>query len=219
MQNYKELFSRIASWLNPGGLLFFHIFVHCRGLPYHYEVRLRSWALVMMWWWLYCRCRCCHRRCRRLRFQRRGCHTGGCRLPSLLVPDFDAISMGLQVQGEDDWMTKFFFAGGTMVSEATGCTWIACAAVSGWFCFWRSWGTITRQGCTMCTPRGLAVSLKHLATRQLPSRAGQAPPATNGTNRCLDRLPGMPVAASYQLTCCYKQHASVVNNCSPHSIA
>jgi hypothetical protein len=37
-QNYKALFSRIAKWLRPGGLLFFHIFVHARGLPYHYEV-------------------------------------------------------------------------------------------------------------------------------------------------------------------------------------
>lgn len=37
-QNYKELFRRIASWLRPEGLLFFHIFVHARGLPYHYEV-------------------------------------------------------------------------------------------------------------------------------------------------------------------------------------
>lgn len=57
MKNYAELFRRIASWLRPAGLLFFHIFVHSRGLPYHYEV-----------------------------------------------------------QGEDDWMTKFFFAGGTMPS-------------------------------------------------------------------------------------------------------
>lgn len=39
LQNYAELFRRIASWLRPGGLLFFHIFVHSRGLPYHYEVR------------------------------------------------------------------------------------------------------------------------------------------------------------------------------------
>ncbi|KAI3425235.1 hypothetical protein D9Q98_009003 [Chlorella vulgaris] len=57
MKNYKVLFSRIAKWLRPGGLLFFHIFVHARGLPYHYEV-----------------------------------------------------------QGEDDWMTKYFFSGGTMPS-------------------------------------------------------------------------------------------------------
>lgn len=57
MKNYQELFRRIASWLNPHGLLFFHIFCHCRGLPYHYEV-----------------------------------------------------------QGEDDWMAKYFFSGGTMPS-------------------------------------------------------------------------------------------------------
>lgn len=57
MKNYKELFGRIAAWLAPRGLLFFHIFVHARGLPYHFEV-----------------------------------------------------------QGEDDWMTKYFFSGGTMPS-------------------------------------------------------------------------------------------------------
>jgi cyclopropane fatty-acyl-phospholipid synthase-like methyltransferase len=33
LQNYRELFRRIASWLRPEGLLFFHIFVHARGLP------------------------------------------------------------------------------------------------------------------------------------------------------------------------------------------
>lgn len=37
-QNYKELFRRVSTWLRPGGLLFFHIFVHSRGLPYHFEV-------------------------------------------------------------------------------------------------------------------------------------------------------------------------------------
>ncbi len=42
LQNYKVLFGRIASWLAPTGLLFFHIFVHARGLPYHYEV----WPVV-----------------------------------------------------------------------------------------------------------------------------------------------------------------------------
>lgn len=57
MKNYQELFRRIASWLNPGGLLFFHIFVHARGLPYHFEVN-----------------------------------------------------------GPADWMTKYFFSGGTMPS-------------------------------------------------------------------------------------------------------
>lgn len=57
MKNYKELMKRISSWLVPGGKLFVHIFVHRKGLPYHYEVH-----------------------------------------------------------GEDDWMTKYFFEGGTMPS-------------------------------------------------------------------------------------------------------
>ncbi|PSC74985.1 cyclopropane-fatty-acyl-phospholipid synthase [Micractinium conductrix] len=39
MKNYSELFRRISVWLRPGGLLFFHIFVRCRGLPYHFEVQ------------------------------------------------------------------------------------------------------------------------------------------------------------------------------------
>jgi cyclopropane fatty-acyl-phospholipid synthase-like methyltransferase len=42
LQNYRELFRRISTWLAPEGLLFFHIFVHARGLPYHYEVRVPS---------------------------------------------------------------------------------------------------------------------------------------------------------------------------------
>lgn len=57
MKNYKTLLHRVASWLNTGGKLFVHIFVHNKGLPYHYEVN-----------------------------------------------------------GEDDWMTKYFFSGGTMPS-------------------------------------------------------------------------------------------------------
>ena len=57
MKNYQELLSRVARWLRPGGRLFVHIFVHAKGLPWHYEV-----------------------------------------------------------QGPDDWMTQYFFAGGTMPS-------------------------------------------------------------------------------------------------------
>ena len=58
MKNYQELLKRISSWLKPGGLLFVHIFVHKKGLPYHYLV-----------------------------------------------------------ESEEDWMTKYFFAGGTMPSS------------------------------------------------------------------------------------------------------
>ena len=36
VKNYGELLRRIASWLNPGGRLFVHMFVH-RELAYHYE--------------------------------------------------------------------------------------------------------------------------------------------------------------------------------------
>lgn len=37
MKNYKELLKRIATWLKPGGMLFVHIFVHRKGLPFHYK--------------------------------------------------------------------------------------------------------------------------------------------------------------------------------------
>lgn len=57
MKNYDELLRRISTWLVPGGKLFVHIFVHRKGLPYHYEV-----------------------------------------------------------ESEADWMTKYFFSGGTMPS-------------------------------------------------------------------------------------------------------
>ena len=57
LKNYQEMLKRVASWLQPNGKLFIHIFVHRLGLPYHYEVN-----------------------------------------------------------GPDDWMTKYFFAGGTMPS-------------------------------------------------------------------------------------------------------
>jgi cyclopropane-fatty-acyl-phospholipid synthase len=53
MKNYRTLLRRISSWLRPGGLCFVHIFVHQKGLPFHYLV-----------------------------------------------------------ESEDDWMTKYFFAGG-----------------------------------------------------------------------------------------------------------
>ena len=56
MKNYEILLSRVASWLNGGGKLFLHIFVH-KSLPYHFEV-----------------------------------------------------------ESEADWMTKYFFSGGTMPS-------------------------------------------------------------------------------------------------------
>mgnify|MGYP006272560133 CR=1 FL=1 len=36
VQNHPQLFSRIASWLNPGGLLFFHVFCH-RDLLYSFD--------------------------------------------------------------------------------------------------------------------------------------------------------------------------------------
>jgi cyclopropane-fatty-acyl-phospholipid synthase len=36
MRNYPELMRRIATWLEPGGLLFVHIFCH-RAFPYFYE--------------------------------------------------------------------------------------------------------------------------------------------------------------------------------------
>lgn len=38
MRNWKALFARIAGWLRPDGLLFFHIFTH-RQYAYAYEVR------------------------------------------------------------------------------------------------------------------------------------------------------------------------------------
>ena len=38
MRNHRELFSRIANWLKPGGLFFMHIFVH-RCQPYLFEVK------------------------------------------------------------------------------------------------------------------------------------------------------------------------------------
>ncbi len=58
MKNYGALLSKVASWLNPQGLLFVHIFAH-RTLTYHFEDH-----------------------------------------------------------GDDDWMTRYFFSGGTMPSEA-----------------------------------------------------------------------------------------------------
>ncbi|MDP0499567.1 MAG: class I SAM-dependent methyltransferase [Verrucomicrobiota bacterium JB022] len=36
MKNYRQLMKRIASWLNPGGKLFVHIFVH-HTFAYHFE--------------------------------------------------------------------------------------------------------------------------------------------------------------------------------------
>ena len=41
MRNWRELFARIARWLRPEGLLFFHIFTHHQ-YAYAYEVRDRS---------------------------------------------------------------------------------------------------------------------------------------------------------------------------------
>jgi cyclopropane-fatty-acyl-phospholipid synthase len=41
MRNYQTLLARIASWLNPGGKLFVHIFCH-RELMYPFEVKGRS---------------------------------------------------------------------------------------------------------------------------------------------------------------------------------
>lgn len=38
MKNYETLLRRISSWLKPGGMLFVHIFVHQKGLPFHYVV-------------------------------------------------------------------------------------------------------------------------------------------------------------------------------------
>ncbi len=38
MKNYRELFSRIAGWLRPGGCFFMHIFTH-RNTPYHFVAR------------------------------------------------------------------------------------------------------------------------------------------------------------------------------------
>jgi cyclopropane-fatty-acyl-phospholipid synthase len=38
MRNYRELMRRIASWMNPGGLLFIHIFTH-RAFAYAFEDR------------------------------------------------------------------------------------------------------------------------------------------------------------------------------------
>lgn len=37
MRNYQVLYSKVASWLNPGGKFFKHIFVH-RSTPYAFEV-------------------------------------------------------------------------------------------------------------------------------------------------------------------------------------
>jgi cyclopropane-fatty-acyl-phospholipid synthase len=41
MRNYQTLLGRIASWLNPGGTLFVHIFTHHR-FAYTFEVRDES---------------------------------------------------------------------------------------------------------------------------------------------------------------------------------
>eukprot|EP00879_Flechtneria_rotunda_P012911 GHRR01013484.1.p1 GENE.GHRR01013484.1~~GHRR01013484.1.p1 ORF type:complete len:380 (+),score=109.41 GHRR01013484.1:212-1351(+) len=41
MKNYQELLRRISTWLQPGGLLFVHIFCH-KSQPYHFEVRDES---------------------------------------------------------------------------------------------------------------------------------------------------------------------------------
>jgi cyclopropane-fatty-acyl-phospholipid synthase len=38
MKNYQVLFSRIAGWLRPGGLMFVHIFTH-QNLSYHFVAR------------------------------------------------------------------------------------------------------------------------------------------------------------------------------------
>ena len=38
MRNHKQLFKKISSWLNPGGLFFMHIFVH-KTQPYLFEVQ------------------------------------------------------------------------------------------------------------------------------------------------------------------------------------
>jgi len=57
MRNYDQLLKNINGWLNPGGKLFVHIFVHAH-FPYKYEVK-----------------------------------------------------------DQTDWMTKYFFSGGTMPSE------------------------------------------------------------------------------------------------------
>jgi len=41
VRNYQRLFRKVASWVNPGGLLFVHIFTHHR-FAYPFEVRDRS---------------------------------------------------------------------------------------------------------------------------------------------------------------------------------
>ncbi|GLC36220.1 hypothetical protein PLESTB_001367300 [Pleodorina starrii] len=56
MKNYQKLLGKVSRWLQPGGKLFVHIFVH-RSMPYHFEVT-----------------------------------------------------------SEEDWMSKYFFTGGTMPS-------------------------------------------------------------------------------------------------------
>jgi cyclopropane-fatty-acyl-phospholipid synthase len=38
MRNWRELFNRVAGWLNPGGKFFMHVFVH-RSVPYAFEAR------------------------------------------------------------------------------------------------------------------------------------------------------------------------------------
>lgn len=115
VQNYKELFGRIAAWLAPRGLLFFHIFVHARGLPYHFEasgtaprVPPRPACPVLCLWAL-----------------PPGALAGqDPQAPALPTRPGHQPSRGpcplascdAQVQGEDDWMTKYFFSGGTMPS-------------------------------------------------------------------------------------------------------
>ena len=41
MRNYRALFSRISTWLKPGGRFFMHIFCH-RDVPYAFEDRNRT---------------------------------------------------------------------------------------------------------------------------------------------------------------------------------
>ena len=101
-----------------GPLSLLHISVHARGLPHHYEVRCSSLLSID------------GRDAERCLGQPAGFPLRAqapLALPALSLSApasfvqppqliFKCFFFNLQVQGEDDWMTKYFFSGGTMPS-------------------------------------------------------------------------------------------------------
>jgi cyclopropane fatty-acyl-phospholipid synthase-like methyltransferase len=113
----QELLRRVATWMKPGAVFFCHTFCH-KSMPYHFEVRntlhisqltaLASrfhatahrtspskWHAVFDW---------------SLETGRRACYALSCTCSS------DVQVAGVQDNGDDGWMTRYFFTGGTMPS-------------------------------------------------------------------------------------------------------